>query len=165
MSRYNVPKSMSFSLERIEIPVTIGSDTYTLKEADGAVAKKYKNAKAKAVTMDKKGRITGLGDVAGSDSYLIHLCLFNSQGQNVPQSIIESWPNRIQKDLLETALRISGLDESYSIIRSQIEQAFTDENPPVDLETLRNWIEGLDEEKYDHLLDAFKPSTPETLKN
>lgn len=101
---------MVFDLSVTEIPVKIGDVEYTLKEASGDASIKYRNMVMGRVKM-LDGKPSQMDNLADSEPFLVHLCLFDSEGKNVPINIIRSWPARIQKSLFEKAKEISQLDE------------------------------------------------------
>jgi polyhydroxyalkanoate synthesis regulator phasin len=107
----------------IEVPVRIARIDYVLREASGEAAIKYQNAVGKCSRF-VNGEFSGVqGDLASTQSLLVSLCLFKkatpesglAKDTPVPESLIRSWPSRIQKTLYDRAKQISMLDESESI--------------------------------------------------
>ena len=93
----------------------IGGIDHVMVEATGAAAIKYRSAILAGAEMsfnDKDGtrsvkRLSGVGQV---ESLLVSLCLFEIKEDKrvpVPQSRIEGWPDRVQKDLFARAKRLS----------------------------------------------------------
>ncbi len=105
-----------------EIPVTIKDPKtkedkhYTLREADGGAAIRFRNA-GLAATQLKDGKVSGVEGMASVEPLLVSLCLFvNNPGQpddNRPVSLamVKSWPSRIQRSLFTKAKEISDLAE------------------------------------------------------
>lgn len=96
----------------IELPVRINGKSYTLREATGDAACKYRNEMLKCTTLGPDGKPSTIRNMADVEPLLISLCLFDDKNRMVHHSIIRSWPNRVQNKLYETAKRISELDES-----------------------------------------------------
>lgn len=115
------------SLERVQVPVTLGKEKYILLEGSGDVAIKYRDAIMATINKMKDGKPDGgLKGIATVESYLLSLTLYKvtetggtmpmlgdgSPDPNylVPQQVIRSWPNRIISMLYERAKQISGLN-------------------------------------------------------
>lgn len=99
--------------ERTQI-YTIGGERYILVEASGEAGCNYKNAAAKAVKMDNKGRPTGIGDIASARPILVAGCLFKLVDDNrvpVALEVIKSWSDRIQQKLFDKAQELSGMND------------------------------------------------------
>jgi len=104
--------SLDFSgLQPVTLPVKVGEHEYTLYEASGDAANAYKAAAIKA-TRFEGGKPSGVSvDIVKTDILLISLCLRNSEGKQVPESVIKGWPHRIVEAIAAEAKRISGLDD------------------------------------------------------
>lgn len=98
-------------LAPIEVPCTIGGKKYTLREASGDAACKYRNALLKATKLGTDGKPTSIDGMADAEPLLVSLCLFTAENTAVPVQVVRSWPQRIQKRLFDEAKRISQLDE------------------------------------------------------
>lgn len=100
-----------------EVQVTIGSQQYVLREASGGTAIKWENAKLKYQKFGTDGNPTVMEGLASTKSLLLSMCLFEAEltkegkSKPVPESVITSWPSRIQQDLFDRCKRISGLHE------------------------------------------------------
>ncbi len=123
------------SLELIEVPVTVGSVKYVLREADEGAAKEFLNARLRGAKLED-GKAVGLPeDMAGFQSLLVSRCLFRLNddgvafGSPVAQSILlgytdasgkryPGWPSRIVKPIYEMAKKISELDEDDETLES-----------------------------------------------
>jgi len=113
-------------LTPISIPVTYNKSQYTLREASGDAACRYRNAVMACTVMSPEGNIIGVRDVASVEPLLVSLCLYDSQGANVPQEIIRTWPGRIVRQLFITARDISELspeETEESLLKQQSEIA------------------------------------------
>ena len=98
-------------LTRVEVSVTVGDKQYTLREATGDAACRYRNALLKCTELGPEGkpvRVIGMADV---EPLLVSLCLFNEQNKPVHVNTVRSWPARIQKALFEKTKEISNLDD------------------------------------------------------
>jgi hypothetical protein len=103
---------LNFSnIEPIELPVTVGSQEYTLREASGGAACRYRNALIECTRLGPEGKPTHLKGIASIEPLLVSLCLFDSNNKRVPVQVIEGWPARVQKALFNKAQEISELNE------------------------------------------------------
>ena len=108
----------------IEIPVVIKGKRYTLKEASGDAACRYRNAVLSALQVSKTGEVTGARNLADTEPLLVSLCLFDEQDKPVPIKTVRSWPARVVRTLFEKAADISDLAD---FTRAKIEEQ--KENP------------------------------------
>lgn len=112
-------------LTPIEMKVSINKTKYVLREADEGDAIKWKNAGLRAARV-VDGKVVSMGDLADSEPLLVSLCLYkanadgtmplNNDGtpnkkQQVPVSVIKTWPPRVVNKLFDHAKRISELEE------------------------------------------------------
>jgi len=109
------PEVLVFAdLDLIEIPVEIGDKRYILREANGVVACKYRNAILACAKMEG-GKAAGFEGLADVEVLLVSLCLFRVQedGSTTPIAIkdVQGWPNRVVKTLFTKAQEISELQE------------------------------------------------------
>ena len=105
----------------IEELVTIGENKYTLRETSGDAAIKYDNAKMTCYHY-VEGKLSSVKNLSETEPLLVSLCLFDSEGKNVPEATIRSWPNRIQTAIYERAKEISGLNAPPEDLENQIEE-------------------------------------------
>lgn len=126
-------------LEPIRIPVRVLGKWYALCEASEKVATEYQNASISAVNLNfsdidatsptaiqesLKKNVKGfdVNKMGTAKAILIAGCLFECTydeaagkitevGDNVPASLVESWPSRYTKVLFEKAKEISELDK------------------------------------------------------
>lgn len=93
-----------------EEDVTIGKDTYILREASGGSASKHKDATFKAVKVNNQTQTSTFGGIADADLVLLSECLFDrASGKPVPLPTVRSLPNRISEPLVEYLKEISGM--------------------------------------------------------
>lgn len=127
-------ESLDFeSLELIEVPVTIGSVKYVLREADEGAAREFRNARLKGATLKDGDAATLPDDPGGLQSLLLSGCIFrcNEEGEPFSSPVsrreitgymtpngtrYKGWPARIVKPLYEKAKEISELDETEGTI-------------------------------------------------
>lgn len=113
MSFSALPKDFVFDEEELklkEIPVTLGKDKYTLREATEDAACAWRNATMSKMEMTD-GKVSGMGGVADVEPLLVSMCLFNSEGKNVGEPFVRALPSRIVKPLFEWIQEVSGLKE------------------------------------------------------
>ena len=110
------------SLEVIEIPVKVGGEVYTLREASGDAAFKFRNAAMKCTKLGPDGKPASVEGIADIEPLLISLCLFDSKDKPVPVTKIRTWRNKVCKSLYEKILEISelGNDEDASTLEKQL---------------------------------------------
>ena len=92
-----------------EIPVTLGTEQFVLKQATAGASTKYRDAFLRATKMDD-GKLKGFDGMAATEIYLISMCLFRRFPNGdvlVSRDVIESWPGEVQKPLFEAIKRIS----------------------------------------------------------
>jgi hypothetical protein len=151
------------SLERVNIPVTVGDQQYILKEASGGAAKAYRNALMACMVLGPEGKPIKLSGLASVEPLLVSLCLVDSKGRPVDQKTVESWPARIVKVLFEKAKEISGLTEEAEE-RSLLGKALALNSSPIELDDLRQFVVGLGDE-YKPLIKWLAPTEEEKVKN
>lgn len=150
-----------------EIPVQ-GPDgkEYILREATGAAAKKFNNARTGGIEL-KDGKPAGLHDVGDLEPLLVSLCLFGEPGARpVTQKFVESWPARVVTKLYDKAREISMLDASgANPVKTAFERALLLRDSPVELSAMTEFIKGLpkDEDEWDPLRTLF--ADDDTAKN
>ncbi len=123
MSDYLEPMEFDSATLR-EVPITIGEKKYILREADGDAATAWRNAKSEAITLSSKGKPIGAKGIANSDPVLLSRCLFDCENNRIPLKEILSWPDKIQKTLVERLLQISEIsasEDTFADLKSQRE--------------------------------------------
>ncbi|MFH1328089.1 MAG: hypothetical protein ABIH76_04500 [Candidatus Bathyarchaeota archaeon] len=103
----------------IEELVHIGGIDYVLKETSGDASVKYDNARL-ACYEYQDGKLVRSHGLADLEPLLISLCLFDSAGVNVPETVIRSWPSRIQQALYTRAKMVSGTIETVESLEGQL---------------------------------------------
>jgi hypothetical protein len=118
MPETNPLSPMEFDGELTEVPVRVNGVEYVLREATGDVACKYRNAITKQTTLTEsqdESRTIKVGNIADSEPYLVHLCLFDTENNNVPLSKVRSWPPKVVSALYNRAKEISELDQDEDV--------------------------------------------------
>lgn len=104
----------------IEVPVSIGGESYVLREASGEASCRYNNARSNC-TKFVSGEFAGVsGPIADAEPRLVADCLFKisrtADGKaiysKVEEKTVRSWPARVQRALFQRAKEISRLDET-----------------------------------------------------
>jgi len=150
-----IPSLHFESTDLIEVPVTIGKDEFVLREADGDVSCKYRNAVLSCTKLSGRGKPVSIQNLADVEPYLVSLCLFSLDGKPVALKVVRSWPNRITKQLYNTAKEISNLDEGDDPRREQLEKALGLPGAPCTFEALAEFVEELDDDDFDELRRLF----------
>jgi hypothetical protein len=99
----------------------IGGIEYELRETSGGAAVKYDNARLRCYEY-QEGKLVRMHDLADLEPLLVSLCLFDTEGKEVSEKLIRSWPHRVQKALFERAKELSGMYDSVQSIEEQIEK-------------------------------------------
>ena len=76
-----------------EVPVTIDSKSYVLRELDGRQKGKYLNKMGGRIVLNSKGEVSSFKDYAGLESTLLSLCLYGEDSKLVPPSIMDGTPD------------------------------------------------------------------------
>lgn len=148
-------------LTPIEVPFEYLGTQYVLKEATGAAAKRYNNERSNRLEYNSEGKVIGTKDMADIVPMLVASCVYTIAGNPIPQSVIETWPDRLLKRLYQTIRKVS-FGEGSSAAESQLAQIVDEPGFPVDKETWTKFIEGLDPKRYTDLKIEFKrPTTKE----
>jgi hypothetical protein len=120
------------TVERIEVPVKIAGESYSLREADGETAATWKSARAASIRF-VKGEMVGTKGLGDLQAVLLSGCLFrvleDDKECGVSKKTILKWPEKVSSALYDRAMEISGLSEKGD-----------------DLETLREQRSKLDEQ-------------------
>jgi len=100
-----------------EVPVTIDSKSYILRELDGRQKGKYLNKMGGRIVLDKEGNIKAFKDYAGLESTLLSLCIYDSDNKLVEALVMDGtedkrgWPSSMLGELFDAAQELSGLNE------------------------------------------------------
>ena len=115
MSNENEAPLIFEDLSIVEVSVKIAGEDYILREANGDIAAKYRNAVAACTKIGTGGRLSELQGVGDVEPKLVAWCLFKQTAtvglQAVPEATVRSWPNRIQRALFDRAKKIGHLEE------------------------------------------------------
>lgn len=84
---------------------------YYLEELNGRRRDAYFNTLAARTRFDKQGRPAGTKDFDGMYSKLLTLGAYTKDGDTVPEAMIQTWPARVQEDLVKRLKELSGLDD------------------------------------------------------
>ena len=117
--QYDLDFGEEIDLQPKRATAKIGGRRHVVKEANGGVAKQYKNACMRGTKMDD-GKIVGMEGLADAEYLLVSLCTFSvdtlgdgSQLERpVPQKVVESWPNHISSKLYTWIKEHSHLHEA-----------------------------------------------------
>jgi hypothetical protein len=105
---------LNFSEEDLtprSVPVTIGKDTYQLREASGGAGTEYRNRQIACTELGSDGKAKRILGIADCDVYLVFACLFDENGKQVSETKIRNWPDKILRNLVKAAKMLSGLSD------------------------------------------------------
>lgn len=101
---------LELSTKLNEEQVKLDGKSYSLRQATGEAAETYRNAVLSATKLSN-GKVSSVAGLASTESLLVSLCLFDSEGNAVHVKEIRKWPNPTVKALYDRAKEISDLDE------------------------------------------------------
>jgi hypothetical protein len=94
-----------------EVPVQIAGKHYTLREANGEAARRYRNALLRAAKLGPDGKPVSIDGMADAEMILVNECLIDKSGRKTPIQVLGSWPASIIKKLFNKAYAMSDLKE------------------------------------------------------
>lgn len=102
-----------FDLTPIEVKYRIGGADYVLREASGQEAGAYRDKVIAGTKLGLEGNPETVRGIPDSEFMLIALCLRDTEGKKVSDTVIRGWPNRVRRSLYNKAMDISeiGVDE------------------------------------------------------
>lgn len=107
-------EEMSFeSLDRIIVPITIGSRKFKLYDASEDAAVKFQNIASRAAKFTG-GELSGIEGAANVEPLLVSMCLWevkDGQEISISEGEIRKWPSRVVKPIFDKARKISGMDD------------------------------------------------------
>jgi hypothetical protein len=94
-----------------EVPVQIAGKNYTLREANGEAARRYRNALLRSAKLGPDGKPVSLDGMADAEMILVNECLIDKSGRKTPIQVLGSWPANVIKKLFNKAYAMSDLKE------------------------------------------------------
>jgi hypothetical protein len=94
-----------------EVPVQIAGKHYTLREANGEAARRYRNALLRSAKLGPDGKPVSLDGMADAEMILVNECLIDKSGRKTPIQVLGSWPASVVKRLFNKVYSISDLRE------------------------------------------------------
>jgi hypothetical protein len=94
-----------------EVPVQIAGKSYTLREANGEAARRYRNALLRSAKLGPDGKPVSLDGMADAEMILVNECLIDRSGRKTPIQVLGSWPANVIKKLFNKAYAMSDLKE------------------------------------------------------
>lgn len=105
----------TFETKLWEKPITIKDKGVDLKcvirELSQELREEYTNLQTQKAKFGPDGRVTGVKDIKGLETKLIHMGLFGPDGNNVPEAVIKKWSGSLTKKLAQIIARVSALDD------------------------------------------------------
>jgi hypothetical protein len=99
------------SIDLQEVPVQIAGKNYTLREANGEAARRYRNALLRSAKLGPDGKPVSLDGMADAEMVLVNECLIDKSGRKTPIQVLGSWPASVIKKLFNKAYAMSDLKE------------------------------------------------------
>lgn len=111
---------LSIVPQEIEVQISDGTtvETYVLREASEDAAVRYRNTVMDSAEISAEGKPTRVRHLADIEPFLVHLCLWDSEGKNPTLRKVRSWPARVVKRLYDKAREISNLAEEEDTIEA-----------------------------------------------
>jgi hypothetical protein len=107
----DMDKELVFETTLKELPVTIDSKSYVLRELDGILKGKYLNTMGSRIELGPTGQIKRFKDYSGLETTLLELCLYDDENNLVKTTVMREWPSTLLTRLFEAAQELSALDE------------------------------------------------------
>ena len=104
----------SFELKLKEVEVQLDGQKYIMRELTGKQRDQYLDLIAKRVQY-VNGNQAGMKSLSGLQSSLLAMCLIDSSGNLVKESVITEYPGSVQSQLFKLAQQLSGLDKEESL--------------------------------------------------
>lgn len=106
-------KSLKLKSENVILEDENGSDAhYTIRELTGKERAGYLTFMASRASVNQQTGEARIKDARGIDSGLLKLCLYDSAGKLVPETIIEAWPSSTVEYLSGIASKLSALRDT-----------------------------------------------------
>ena len=129
------------------IPVTIGTDKYTLLEASGTATSAYKNSMMKDVVFNR-GNISKIRNMADADYVLLASCLIRHKvlandtvkDKQVPVEVVKKWKEKICKKLVDWIKKTSGIGTDESVNQIALKTILSRTDAPIKYELLQDWV-------------------------
>lgn len=99
------------TLDLREVSVSIAGKSYTLREANGEAARRYRNTVLKAARLGPDGKPVSIDGMADAEMVLINQCLIDESGRMTPIAVLGGWPSHILKKLFARIQQISDLKD------------------------------------------------------
>lgn len=104
-------ETVTLDVDLLETPVIFktkqGEKTYFIREMSGTILEEFLEENhalmETAMTGDGKVSLKGIKSFNGMFAVVLKRCLFDEQGQAVPEAVIKALPLRIQQKLMEIA--------------------------------------------------------------
>lgn len=143
-----------FAIQSVEITAPDGKK-YTLREADGAAARRFNNAKTNRIKFTG-GKPSAFEDIGDLEPLLVSMCLFDSKNKPVHQSIIEGWPSKVVRRLFDKCKEMSELDDKVeSPVEQAVRVAFWKPEVPVTRSAYVEWLKSLEDDSVQPLIDLL----------
>jgi len=96
---------------------------YVLRVAPGGTVNRHRIQVMSGVELGPGGKPQSMKDVAGLDAMLLSECLFdvtdNEDGVFVTVAVLDAWPERIVKPLVEKLKEISSMKEEEEVEKEE----------------------------------------------
>jgi len=150
----------------VRIPMPSGVEEFKLVSLTGQAATLYENARANCIRFDREGKPVGFQNIADVAPLLVSLCLKRLDGGSVSKSVIGTFPNKVLQKLFQTAQEMNELNKETRYSES-LNKVFSQDDSPVDMEVVRNWLKAQDNEDKDvqAVYVLFKETDEEMAKN
>jgi hypothetical protein len=115
-----------FDMDPVQKSVTVGGESYVVKEASGDASVKFRNAMLACMKWNTEGGVNEARGLATVEPLLVSLCLFrldkDGKEHKVPEVVVRQWPSRVQKSLFTWIKKVSELDEEDTSLEALLEQ-------------------------------------------
>lgn len=126
----------------------LGGRDYVLNEASTDAANRYRNIHFSGARYED-GKLSKVEGIANADSVLLSCCLSyadgNEKGQLVPIAVINKWPERVTKPMVQWVKDNSDIDTGDDPLKVALQEGLKRDDAPLTFDALCDWLKGWDD--------------------
>jgi hypothetical protein len=127
----------------------LGGRNYLLNEASTDAASRYRNIHFSGARYED-GKLSKVEGIANADAVLLSCCITYSdgaeKGQLVPIAIVNKWPERVTKPMVQWVKDNSDIDTGEDPLKVALQEGLKREDSPLTFDALCDWLKGWDDE-------------------
>lgn len=130
----------------------LGGRSYVLNEASTNAASRYRNIHFSGARYED-GKLSKVEGIANADTVLLSCCITYAdgaeKGQLVPIAIIDKWPERVTKPMVQWVKDNSEIDTGEDPLKVALQEGLKREDSPLTFDALCDWLKSWDKEAQD----------------